>query len=110
MLVKLGGLAFPKFEQHQRFTMARLGSRISSLTIIKDCRRRCYHEGSFPPKSHAMPEAHATDWITKARRSWRAWRKTQPPEIVTELDQKPAFAFLLHLRAFISLIREIISR
>jgi hypothetical protein len=38
------------------------------------------------------------------------WRETQPPEIVAELDQKPAFAFLLHLRAFISLIREILSR
>ncbi|WP_293808640.1 hypothetical protein [uncultured Bosea sp.] len=38
------------------------------------------------------------------------WRNGQPPEIVAELDQKPALAFLLHLRAFISLIREILSR
>lgn len=57
-----------------------------------------------------MPDAHANDWIAKARRSWRAWRETQPPEITSELDQKPALAFLLHLRAFISLIREIMSR
>ncbi|WP_454656729.1 hypothetical protein [Bosea beijingensis] len=80
------------------------------MTMIKDCRRGCDHEGSFPSKGHAMPEAHATDWIAKARRSWRAWRETRPPEIISALDQKPTLAFLLHLRAFISLIREILSR
>ena len=110
ILVKLGRLAFPKFEQHQRFAMARLRNRVPSLTIIKDCRWRCDHEGSFPSKSHAMTEAHATGWIARARRSWRSWRSRPPLEIADELDQKPAFALLLHLRAFISLIREILSR
>ncbi|MBN9453345.1 MAG: hypothetical protein J0I42_15475 [Bosea sp.] len=57
-----------------------------------------------------MSEAGVFDWVAKIRRSWRAWRSRPPLEIANELDQKPAFAFLLHLRAFISLVREIMSR
>lgn len=57
-----------------------------------------------------MPEARATDWIAKARRSWQAWRDRPSQGIASELDQRSAFAILLHLRAFISLIREILSR
>lgn len=110
MLIKLGGPAFAKLEQYPRFARTCLGNWASSLTIIKDCRWRCDHEGSFPLKGDAMREAHGTDWIARARRSWRTWRSRRPLEIANELDQKPAFAFLLHLRAFISLIREILSR
>ncbi|MGO4174781.1 hypothetical protein [Bosea sp. TAF32] len=56
-----------------------------------------------------MPEASACGWIAKVGRSWRNWRD-RAPAIVNQLDEKPAFSFLLHLRAFISLVREIISR
>lgn len=57
-----------------------------------------------------MPDARASDWIAKAKRSWRAWRSRPPLEIATELDRRPALSFLLHLRTFVSLIREIVSR
>lgn len=57
-----------------------------------------------------MPDATAANWIAKIRRSWRAWRNRRAPAIAAELDRKPAFAFWLHLRAFVSLVREIFSR
>ncbi|MDX3806425.1 hypothetical protein ACXIUS_24785 [Bosea thiooxidans] len=57
-----------------------------------------------------MPDATAPDWIAKIRRSWRTRCRRRTPAIAAELDQKPAFAFWLHLRAFVSLVREIFSR
>lgn len=61
-------------------------------------------------KGPSMPETTASDWIAKVRRSWRAWRSSRALGIENELDRKPAWAFLLHLRTYISLIREIMSR
>lgn len=55
-----------------------------------------------------MPEAN--DWIARLRHSWLAWRDRRALPITTELDQKPTSAFWLHMRAFLSLVRHIISR
>lgn len=57
-----------------------------------------------------MPKTIASTWIAKARRSWRARRSRRAMEIENELDRKPTLAFLLHLRTYLSLIREIMSR
>ncbi|WP_353181557.1 hypothetical protein [Bosea sp. (in: a-proteobacteria)] len=57
-----------------------------------------------------MPEASASGRIGKVKRSRLAWREGPAPAIANELDRKPILAFLLHLRAFVSLLREIISR
>jgi hypothetical protein len=55
-----------------------------------------------------MPEA--STWIARLRQAWLSWRDRRALSITTELDQKPATAFWLHVRAFFSLIRHIISR
>jgi hypothetical protein len=57
-----------------------------------------------------MLQTDASGWIEKAKRSWRSWRSGPTGEIATEIDQKPAFSLLLHVRAFASLIRQVMFR
>lgn len=61
-------------------------------------------------KSLRMPEGQQSGWIARIRRSLPSWRGGRGTLIVNELDEKPAFSFWLHLRAFASLVREILSR
>lgn len=61
-------------------------------------------------KSLGMPEGQQSGWIARIRRSLPSWRGGRGTLIVNELDGKPGFSLWLHLRAFASLVREILSR
>jgi hypothetical protein len=57
-----------------------------------------------------MTEGSVSRWNARLRSFWRALRRDPATQVAAELDRKPTIAFWLHLRGFVSLVREIISR
>jgi hypothetical protein len=80
--------------------------RPASLTLIKDNQQIRGREMPFG-RAATMPERSLSEWISEFKRFLRVRRCDSSALIVHELDQKPALAFWLRLRAFASLVRQI---